>query len=71
MWQLVVSTMLILSYLGVISVGCIIAGVSALFDGSPLWFGVSGILLGVVGLFCTHYHLSLSISVYREQRNRK
>ena len=69
MAELVVSALMILSFLGVISIWCIAAGVAALFDGSPVWFGASGIALGVMGLFCAHYHLSLAVSTYRKNRD--
>ena len=65
MTQLIASAFLILAYLGVISLGCLVAGVTALFDGSPLWFGVGGILLGALGLFCTHHHLMVAVNAYK------
>lgn len=65
MGQLIASTVLILSFLGAISIGCLIVGVAAIFDGGPMWFALFGLLLGVMGLFCTYYHLSLAISAYR------
>lgn len=69
MGELLVSALIILSVFGVISIGCIAAGVEALFDGSPVWFGVSGIAIGVMGLFSMHYHLSLAVGAYRKIRD--
>jgi len=71
MWQLFSTVFLILSYLGVISVGCLLAGVVAMFDGSPAWFGLSAISLGILGLFCTNYHLKLAIEAYRNIKDMK
>lgn len=71
MGQLIASVVLILSYLGVISVGCILAGINAFFDGGPLWFAIAGMLLGVLGLFNAHYHLSVAISAFRHMKQLK
>jgi len=71
MGQLIASVVLILSFLGVVSLGCIIGGIVALFDGSPLWFAILGLLLGVMGLFSTYYHLSLAIRVYRHVKGTR
>ena len=69
MGNLIASVVLILSFLGLISVGCLFVGVVSLFNGSLFWFGALGILLGVGGLFCTHYHLILAYDVYKKVRD--
>lgn len=69
MGNLIASVVLILSFLGILSLGCIFAGVMAMFDGSPLWFAFAGLILGVLGLFCTHYHISLVVSAYRRMKD--
>jgi hypothetical protein len=66
MGNLIASVLLILTFLGLISLGCLVAGVVALFDGSPLWFAFMGLALGVMGLLCTHYHLMLAYEVYKK-----
>ena len=68
MGQLIASVVLILSYLGVISIGCILAGITAFFDGGPLWFALAGMLLGVLGLLNAHYHLSVAISAFHHMK---
>jgi len=66
MYQLIASVVLVLSYLGVISIGCILAGITTFFDGGPLWFALAGMLLGVLGLLNAHYHLSVAIHMAEE-----
>lgn len=68
--NVVIPALMILSYIGLISIGCLIGGMISLFQvGTPLWFSIVGITIGCLGLFSTYHHLTMVWDAYKRIRD--